>query len=213
MWAGLLALVLVGVAWRVFGGYAPRPRAAALSRREMACVEAVAEAVFPPGGAIEASGRDADVADYVDRLVAASQRRQRVLMRLLFFAFEHGTLLFPAPGGWRGLRRFSSQGLEQRAAALEAWRTSALFPRRLVFTSLRALVTMGYLACPSVQRRLGFTPYAIDTPVCPADLLYPRIGSSRADLRLGPEDLTPPREVAPIALDDPRLDDTGRGSP
>lgn len=205
-WAGLLALALAGLAgWRVFGGYGSRPGAEArgriLSRRELAGVAAVAEAVFPRGGAIEPSGLDAGIPGYVDRLVAVSHPRQRRLMRLLFFLVEHGTLLFPAPGGWRGFRRFSALSLEQRVAVLEAWRTSSLFPRRLVFTSLRAIATMGYFADPAVLRRLELAPLAIDTPVCEADLLYPPIGRSRAEIARGPADLTPPSDGTPL---DPR---------
>jgi len=205
-WAGGLALLFLAAAgWRVLGG--PRSPAAergtVLTGRERAGVAAVAEAVFPPGGAIAPSGVDAGIPAYVDRLLAASHPRQRVLMRLLFFVVEHGTLLFPAPGGWRGLRRFSELSLAQREAALEAWRTSPLFARRLVFTSLRAILTMGYFADPAVLRRLELAPFAIDTPVCEADLLYPPIGRGRDAVPYGPADLTPPSDGTPLALDGP----------
>ena len=79
--------------------------------------------------------------------MAAAHPRIRLLMHLLFFLIEHATLFFPAPGRG-GRRRFSSLALEQRAAVLEGWRTSRLFPRRLVFASLRAILTMGYFALP-----------------------------------------------------------------
>jgi hypothetical protein len=206
--AGLLGYALV----RVFAGYpaAVQP-AQALRRRELALVAAVADAMFPPGGAIAESGREADVAGYVDRLVAASQPRQRTLMRALFFLFEHATLLFPAPGGLGGLRRFSSLPPAQRQVVLERWRTSRLFARRLCFTSLRALCTLGYFASPGVLRALRLAPFAIETPVCEADLWYPPIGASRASLRLGPADLTPPSSGVPLALDAPLL--AGYGEP
>ncbi|HVH20495.1 MAG TPA: hypothetical protein VNF72_19535, partial [Myxococcota bacterium] len=84
MWIAIVA-VLVGYALvRVFAGYpAAAQPAEALRRRELALVAAVADALFPPGGAVAESGREADVAGYVDRLVAASQPRQRMLMRAL----------------------------------------------------------------------------------------------------------------------------------
>jgi len=204
MWIWLVA-VLVGYALvRVFAGYpAPTQPAQALRRRELALVAAVSDALFPPGGAVPESGREADVAGYVDRLVAASQPRQRVLMRALFFLFEHATIFFPAPGGPGGLRRFSSLDTDQREAVLERWRTSRLFPRRLAFTSLRALCTLGYFASPSVLRTLRLAPFAVDTPVCEADLWYPPIGASRASLRRSRADLTPPASGVPLALDAP----------
>ena len=94
-------------------------------------------------------------------------------MRALFFLFEHATLVFPAPGGLRGMRRFSALTRPQREAVLERWRTSRLFLRRLVFTSLRALCTLGYFASPGCCARLRLAPFAIETPVCEADLWYP----------------------------------------
>jgi hypothetical protein len=202
-----LAIAAILLAWalvRIFGGYpAAAQPAQALRRRELALLAAVSDALFPPGGVVPESGREADVAGYVDRLVAASQARQRVLMRALFFLFEHATLFFPGPGGLRGFRRFSAQDAAQRAVVLERWRTSRLFPRRLVFTSLRALCTLGYFASPSVLRTLRLAPFAIDTPVCEADLWYPPIGASRTSLRRTRADLTPPSDGVPLALDAP----------
>ena len=120
--------------------------------------------------------------------------------RLLFLLVEHATLLFPAPGP-RGFRRFSSLAPAQREAALDGWRTSRLFPRRLVFASLRALLTNAYVADPGVLRGLGLTPFAIDTPVCEADLLYPPIGRPPAAIRhvatTPPSDGTPLDPAAP----------------
>jgi len=200
-------LASVGLLWlarRVFVGYPPALDSRRLAARELACLDAVGEALFPPGGAVEASGADARASLYVDRLVAASQPRTRTLMRLLFFLVEHATLIFPAPGGWRGLRRFSSLDLGQRVAVLEAWRTSRLFPRRLVFTSLRALITLGYFAHPSVQEALRITPFAIESPICPADLLYPRIGEHPDSIPYVASDVTASPESAPLGVDAPR---------
>jgi len=196
---GVVAALLVGwIAWRIWGGHPPAPWDAALSRREHAFLAAVAEAVFPPGGPLPRSGVEAGVPGYVDRLVAVSPPRQRRLMRLLFFAIEHSTLLFPGPGVLRGRRRLSAQPLAARIAVLEGWRTSGLFARRLVFASLRALVTLGYFGDGPVQRRLGLEPFAIDSPVCEADLIYPRVGASRGDIALGLGDLTPPSDGTPL---------------
>jgi len=204
MWIWLLAAVALGYAVsRVALGY-PRParRFHSLSRSEVSFLAAAAEATFPPGGEIPPSGLDADLPGYTDRLLVAAHPRMRLLMHLLFFLVEHATLFFPAPGrgGWR---RFSALGAEQRAAVLEGWRTSRLFPRRLVFASLRAILTMGYFAFPPVLRQLGLAPYEIRTPVCEADLWYPRIGASRSSLRLSRADLTPSSDGTPIPLDAP----------
>ena len=204
MWIWLLAALALGYAVsRVALGY-PRPsrRFPSLSRFEVAFLEGAAEATFPPGGEIPPSGLEADLSGYTDRLLVASSPRMRLLMHLLFFLVEHATIFFPASGrlGWR---RFSALDIEQRAAVLEGWRTSRLFPRRLVFASLRAILTMGYFAFPPVLRQLGLAPYAIVTPVCEADLMVPRIGASRSSIRLSRADLTPPSDGTPIPMDAP----------
>jgi hypothetical protein len=206
MWPWILAGLLVWGLARVFAGYPPSARPGqALRRRERALIAAVADALLPPGGAIPESGREADVAGYLDTLVAATQPRQRALMRALFFLFEHATLFFPAPGFPRGLRRFSSLDVAQRDAVLEAWRTSRFFPRRLVFTSLRALCTLGYFASPGVLRHLRLAPFAIETPVCEADLWYPPIGASRAVLAGRGLAVTPPSSGVPLGTEAPLL--------
>ncbi len=200
VWGWLAALV--GLVWllaRSFGGY-QAPKGRLLASREMAFIHAVALALYPSGGAIAASGADAGVASYLDRLVAAQDRRQRRLMRALFFLVEQATLVFPAPGGVSGFRRFSKLDGEQQVAVLEAWQRSRLFPRRLAFTSLRALVTLGYFSHPPVMRALGVAPCAIEAPICEADLLYPRIGASRESIALSRDDLTPPSDGTPLAL-------------
>lgn len=183
MWVLLVAIgALVWAVLRLAGGY-PRPDRPyrVLKRSEVAAVSAFSEAMLPPGGHIASSGLDANLPAYVDRWMAASQPRIRVLMHLLFFLVEHATLVFPPPGP-RPRRRFSSLSLEQRIAALDAWGQSRLYLRRLVFVSLRSILTMGYFFHPPVLRQLGVAPYAIDTPVCEADLLYPPIGKLPSDI-------------------------------
>jgi hypothetical protein len=123
-------------------------------------------------------------------------------MRLLFFLVEHATLFYPAPGRG-GRRRFSSLRREQQVAVLDAWAGSRWWPRRLVFASLRAVLTMGYLAHPPVLRQLGVAPPALATPVCEADLLYPRIGMRPETIEFTPADLNGPSDAAPLAPDAP----------
>lgn len=193
VFAGLAAIAMVvWAALRIGWGFPPPPLGSrVLSRREWALVAAAADATFPAGGPVAPSGREAGIPLYVDRYVAAVPPAIRLLMRLLFFLFEHATLVFPAPGRG-GLRRFSSLEASQQGAVLEAWRTSSWFPRRLVFSSLRAILTMGYFADPTVLRSLDLAPKAIDTPVVEADLLYPPIGTSPDAIRHVPGDLSAP---------------------
>jgi Gluconate 2-dehydrogenase subunit 3 len=178
-WLAILALAAWG-ARRFVAGY-PRPPVPlrGLSARDYSTVAAAALATFPPGGAISPSGLEAGIPSYVDRFVSAQVPATRLLMRMLFVAIEHATIVFPAPGPG-GRRRFSSLSGDQQVAALEGWRRSRLFPRRLAFTSLRAILTMGYFADPVVLRELGLTPRDLPPGTCSADLLWPRIGERPA---------------------------------
>jgi len=193
MWPGFFALAIAAwVGLRLFAGYPKaKRRYRVINRAEAALLDSVSEAMFPPGGHIQSSGLDANLPEYVDRWMAASQYRIRALMHALFFLIEHATLFFPAPGR-RRRRRYTKLSLDQRVAALEGWAKSRLHLRRLVFVSLRSILTMGYFAHPPVLRQLRVAPFAIDTPVCEADLLYPPIGGLPSDIPFTREDLSQP---------------------
>jgi hypothetical protein len=215
----LLALALVAATGyalsRIFLGYSrPASRPVLLSRPELAVVDAAAETLFPPGGAIPVSGREARIPAFVDLYVAAMPRHLRILMRMLFFLVEHATVFFPATGGLLGggMRRFSRLSPEQRVAALAGWERSSLFARRLVFTSLRAILTMGYMSSPAVLRALGLAPREIPTPICEADLLYPRIGALPSTIALRAADLTPPSDGTPLGPAGPLRADYAEGA-
>jgi hypothetical protein len=200
----LLFAAAVGYALaRIFAGYPQRASGLrVLAGREAVFLDAAAQATFPPGGAIPPSGCDADVPAYTDRWLQVLHPRMRLLMRLLFFLVEHATIFFPAPAP-RGWRRFSSLSAEQQTAVLEAWRNSRFFPRRLVFGSLRAILTMGYFSHPPVLRQLRLAPLEVEPRVCEADLLYPPVGRGPEAIVYGPADLTPPGDPPPLDPDGP----------
>ncbi|HZR83344.1 MAG TPA: gluconate 2-dehydrogenase subunit 3 family protein [Candidatus Binatia bacterium] len=183
---------------RFLSGYPARPAGARyLGGRELATVAAVASATYPKGGAVEPSGLEAGIPLYVDRFVAAQPPRMRFLMRCLFALVEHATLVFPAPGAG-GRRRFSSLAPAQQVAVLDGWCRSRLYPRRLVFTSLRAILTMGYFADPAVLRELGLAPRAIPRTVCEADMLWPKIGERPESIAVTARDVVPATAAAPV---------------
>jgi hypothetical protein len=207
--AGAALLVLRRVA---FGYPRPEQRFRVLFRGEAAVIDAAALAMYPRGGAIDASGHDADIARYVDRLMQASVPRIRWLIHLLIFFIEHSTLVFRAPGH-RGFRRFSALPHPQQVAVLDAWATSPLFFRRLVFTSLRSLCTLGYFAHPAVLEQLRIAPLAMGPRVCEADLLYPPIGRGRDAIRWRAGDVNAPTDVVePLDPDGPMHPLSERGA-
>ena len=204
MYALLSLIAAAGyTGYRIFVGY-PRPagRFVILAPREVRFLDAVAEATFPAGGAIPLAGLDAGLPRYVDRWLVALAARQRLLIRALLLLMEHATLVFPAPGRG-GFRRFSSLTLDQRESVLRGWAESRLFARRLVFMSLRAILTMGYLGHPTAMRHLRLAPYAFASPILQADVLYPPIGQSREDNPVSADDVTPQSDGTPLDLSGP----------
>ena len=201
--------VLAIIAWllaRVFYGYSDVVRRvnggrpfSVLHLREAALVDAVGEAMFPAGGAVPYSSREAGVCDHTDRYLRALDPAKRLQIRLLFALVEHATLFFPGPG-IGGLRRFSSQGREAREAILRSWSSSGLALRRLLFQALRAVMTMAYLGTPGVLRSLQLAPLAFESPVTEADCLYPPIGEGPEAITHGAEDLTPPSRGVPLEI-------------
>ena len=187
-----IAVALAGLASWAFArfavGYGSRdPAFPQLSAREQAFVRAASDAVFPAGGPIPHSGTEAGALGHVDRFLAGSSPRSRLLVRLLFFLIEHATIFFPAPG-WNGIRRFTALSQAQQQAALDGWGRSRNAARRTIFQSLRAILTMAYFGSPAVLRTIGLAPLAIETPVVDADLLYPPIGQPRSAIRFGVAD-------------------------
>lgn len=199
----LIALAALFIVRRVFFGYSVSGRKfKVLAPREVVFLTSTAEVMFPADGAIPFSGLEADLPGYADRFLGAIEPGVRWQIRALFMLFEHATLIFPAPG-WTGMRRFSSLTIEQRELVLQGWSQSSKFLRQISFTALRAVLTMGYLGHPVVMRHLGVAPYAIDSPVCEADLLYPAIGLHPDEIRYRERDLTPPSDGTPLDIGGP----------
>ena len=127
---------------------------------------------------------------------------RRSQIRLLLFFFEHATMFFWAPGA-AGWRRFSALSLQQRIEVLRRWHSSHFFARRLVFTALRSVLGIVYLAHPGTMRHLRVAPYDFPSPVLDADVLYPPIGQGPDAIPYAAEDRTPPSQGVPIDLDSP----------
>jgi hypothetical protein len=198
----LLALFAAYSVWRLFLRY-PRPQREyrVVAPREAAFLEAAAEASFPPGGAIPISGREADLPGYADDFLGSLPGHLRLQVRAMLMLFEQATIFFPAPGRG-GRRRFSSLSQDQQVAALEGWSDSRFFVRRLAFTALRAVLTMGYLGHPIVMRHLNLAPLDFPSPVCEADLLYPAIGARPESIQWTAADVWA-SDGTPLALDGP----------
>ncbi|APR77837.1 Hypothetical protein A7982_03184 [Minicystis rosea] len=143
----LAALVVRAI---VFGYPPPQlPSGSFLNRKEQAVVAACADALFPPGGPIPLSGTEAGLVAYMDRYLSGLPALPRLLGRLLFHSIEHGPWLF----GPRRVR-FTRLTPAERIAMLKEMSLSSMYFRRVSFISMRAMMTMGYLAHPDVAKKM-----------------------------------------------------------
>jgi hypothetical protein len=164
--------VVCAIAWLARGVFLGYPAHSVptrnLSRKERAILAAAADALFPPGGPIPLSGTDAGAIPYLDAYVGRVDRTQRALMRLLFQAVEHGPWIL----GPRFVR-FTRLRAAERTLFLGKLAKSDLYFNRVIFLSLRVMLTMAYLANEDVARRMrieiNLAPFA-PCPVAPEPL-------------------------------------------
>ena len=151
LWLVPIALVALLVR-AIFFGYPPPSlaRAQVLGAKEQAIVAACADALFPPGGPIPVSGTEAGLVAYLDAYIGGLPGTPRLLGRLLFQSIEHAPWIF----GPRRVR-FTRLRPEERIEALRAMYESPLYFRRVSALSMRAMMTMGYLAHPRVAEAMG----------------------------------------------------------
>lgn len=145
--------LLVALVWGVWLGYpAARPEAPSLNAKEQAVLLAAADAMFPQGGVLPISGSEAGVLVYMEDTLRATPWRTKLLIRLMLRFVEHGpwvTNLRP---------RLTRQAHAQRVETLRSWAESPFYFLRVVFTSLRTLVSLAYLANDRVVSHIGAAP-------------------------------------------------------
>jgi len=146
--AGSAVLLLWGLCRRFS---APAPGRLLLSAPEIRFLEAVSETVFPSGGPLPLTGREAGIPGYLDRYLHALPVRFRRLIRLLFLLFERAPVLFAGRAA-----RFSSLPEADRRRYLEGWEASRLYGRRMSSQGLKTLLCIAYMANAEVKEAIGF---------------------------------------------------------
>lgn len=148
--AAIALALLVAVARGLFMGYpGARLQGSIFSAKEQAIVAACAETLFPARGPIPLSGTEAGLVAYMDLYVKRLGRTQELLIKLLFWSIEHGPWVFGLKG------RFTSLSHDDRMKMLARMAKSPIYFRRISFLSMRAMLTMGYLAHPEVAKAMG----------------------------------------------------------
>lgn len=132
------------------GGAAPGHLA--LSARELLLVQALAEALFPPGNALGVTAFGMDLGPEVDELMG--DRLDPVVAPAFRYALkglDHGTWLS------RGAR-FADLPIADRVAVMNAWAEPEVTARRLTYDVLRTVVGMVFFCRPEVTQTIGWRP-------------------------------------------------------
>lgn len=150
----MIPMIVAGLAlsfllWEFILGYpSANKEQQQLNAKEQHLLHKSAEAFFPEGGLLP-SAEEAKVVAYLNNMFAELPRQQRILIRLLFRLIEHGPLIF---GPLQA--RTTRLSMTARIKYFEGWEKSPLYFRRLVFLSLRSLITIAYFSCPRVEATL-----------------------------------------------------------
>lgn len=115
-------------------------------------MQAVGEALFPPGNPLGVTGAEVDLATRVDDLLGDHLDGEvgmvfRYVLRLL----ENGTLAS------RGTS-FSALPLEERVDVLATWEDTGVLPRRLAYDALRLVYGMAFMTSREVLAVVGWAP-------------------------------------------------------
>jgi hypothetical protein len=136
---------------------------ARLGEAGRAVIAAAADTLFPAGESFPVSGSAAGVVEFMAQYVDRSRPIERVLIRLLLLYTDLGPLAF----GPRPLP-FTKLSAAERGEHLRGAANSRIYLRRIAFTSLRALLTMGYLDNEQVAQRIGIKadsdPFGLGKP-------------------------------------------------
>ena len=135
-------------------GYGPLPAPevgrALLSASEGALVAAIADAMFPTGGAFGVGASEIDIVASMDTLLGESLDPEvGVAVRWLLRALEAGTIAS------RGAS-FVALPLDDRRAVLATWADNVVLPRRLAHDLLRMAFGMAFYNSAAALRQIGW---------------------------------------------------------
>lgn len=121
--------------------------------REHKVLQALAERLFPRDPRFPVSGADLDFAPAIERFFANVGPSVTNNLKRAIFVFDRGAHFSRLTH--RSFRRLKP---EDQDAYVRAWAESSLYPRRLLFTGLKMVLTMVYTSHPGVERAVGYDP-------------------------------------------------------
>lgn len=121
----------------------------ALSPQEIGLVDALAEAMYPPGGTPALSGKEAGLARYFDGVMHAMDPPTDKLLRLLLHALDDWAFVSA------GLP-YAQLPLEARTDKLRVWLHDESHHIRGAISGLMVFLGMGYCGHPDVKQAAGW---------------------------------------------------------
>jgi hypothetical protein len=141
-----LPVVRVGMWWN----RKPGDGLQALSRREYEVVEAMAEAMFPPGGIVPESGKELNCAAFVDLQMAAMGIDLLRVLKAGIHMIDDVSIFSDG-----SLTPFRKRSIEDRERILLEWEESPAFPQRGILRLFKWYIGMGFFEHPGVHEAMG----------------------------------------------------------
>ncbi len=151
---GIGGVVLMGSSTAVLGlgGWASDVSGMRLlSDREYRTLAALAEALFPRGGAFAFGAQDLDLARAFDRYLADEPEYIRTDLTRALFLLEWGPVIFG-----KHARTFSRLREEQRLAFFRGWAEGGDEMRRQISVAFRKFLSMVFYDNPGVWPAIGY---------------------------------------------------------
>jgi len=121
----------------------------ALSPREVDLFDALADAMFPPGGTPALAGSESGVTRWLDAVLADQPEPTGDLIRLLLHALDDEARLTTG-------HSITGLSLEARADKLRGWLANENHLVRGAVTSISLFLSMGYCGHPDVIKACGW---------------------------------------------------------
>ena len=127
----------------------PSPPFRSLSASEGEIVDAIAEALFPPGGTPALSGRDVGAARWFDEVITHQPAPTGDLLRLVLHVLDDWSRVSEGAG-------FAALGLDRRTERLAAWTHHRRHEVRGVVSAVVLFISAAYCTHPEVRRAMGW---------------------------------------------------------
>ncbi|MCP4869129.1 MAG: gluconate 2-dehydrogenase subunit 3 family protein [Proteobacteria bacterium] len=150
--AGVLSAAgAVGIGVRVGSWWDQDPGAEwqALSPREAELFDALADAMFPPGGTPALSGSESGVTRWFDAVLATQPDPTGDLIRLLLHALDDWTRVSTG-------KSLTGLSVTERGDKLRGWLSAENHLVRGAVSSIALFVSMGYAGHPDVREACGW---------------------------------------------------------